>query len=189
MSEGVEHAATATTIKPIEALMQCCPCRNPSAPRHRRRGDRGTRVGIRTRKLSQPRVLSPLRLPISPPGPSWPCTVAARVDRTAYQSASRMWPSAAKVVQVRRNATEQPARARRTRKEWRRGPESNRPTRICNPVHNRFATAPSRATRGRCHDEADSMKKGSRGFPFFDLEREKSLELSTSTLARLRSTN
>jgi hypothetical protein len=26
---------------------------------------------------------------------------------------------------------------------WRRGPESNRPTRICNPVHNRFATAPS----------------------------------------------
>ena len=26
--------------------------------------------------------------------------------------------------------------------EWRRGPESNRPTRICNPVHNRFATAP-----------------------------------------------
>ena len=25
---------------------------------------------------------------------------------------------------------------------WRRGPESNRPTRICNPVHNRFATAP-----------------------------------------------
>ena len=28
---------------------------------------------------------------------------------------------------------------------WRRGPESNRPTRICNPLHNRFATAPSRA--------------------------------------------
>jgi len=26
---------------------------------------------------------------------------------------------------------------------WRREPESNRPTRICNPVHNRFAIAPS----------------------------------------------
>ena len=37
---------------------------------------------------------------------------------------------------------------------WRRGPESNRPTRICNPVHNRFATAP-------CLD-----KKGKRMLPF-----------------------
>ena len=27
-------------------------------------------------------------------------------------------------------------------KSWRREPESNRPTRICNPVHNRFAIAP-----------------------------------------------
>ena len=26
---------------------------------------------------------------------------------------------------------------------WRRGPESNRPQRICNPTHNRFATAPN----------------------------------------------
>ena len=25
---------------------------------------------------------------------------------------------------------------------WRRGPESNRARRICNPLHNRFATAP-----------------------------------------------
>jgi hypothetical protein len=25
---------------------------------------------------------------------------------------------------------------------WRRGVESNHPTRICNPLHNRFATAP-----------------------------------------------
>ena len=34
-----------------------------------------------------------------------------------------------------------------------------------------------------------STKKGSLGFPLWNLEREKSLELSTSTLARLRSTN
>ena len=69
---------------------------------------------------------------------------------------------------------------------WRRGPESNRPTRICNPVHNRFATAP-------CSD-----KKGKRLLPFLagrcwrvflNLERETRLELATSTLARLRSTN
>ena len=40
---------------------------------------------------------------------------------------------------------------------WRRGPESNRPTRICNPVHNRFATAPCLSLD----------KKGSLGFPLF----------------------
>ena len=28
---------------------------------------------------------------------------------------------------------------------WRREPESNRPTRICNPVHNRFAIAPQKS--------------------------------------------
>ena len=28
------------------------------------------------------------------------------------------------------------------RGDWRRGPESNRASRICNPVHNRFVTAP-----------------------------------------------
>ena len=59
---------------------------------------------------------------------------------------------------------------------WRREPESNRPTRICNPVHNRFAIAPL------------SIKKGSECFPF-NMERETRLELATSTLARLRSTN
>jgi hypothetical protein len=32
-------------------------------------------------------------------------------------------------------------------------------------------------------------KKGKQMLPFLDMEREKSLELSTSTLARLRSTN
>jgi len=38
---------------------------------------------------------------------------------------------------------------------WRRGPESNRAKWICNPLHNRFATAPY-----------ITMKKGSLGFPF-----------------------
>ena len=65
---------------------------------------------------------------------------------------------------------------------WRRGPESNRTNRICNPGHNRFATAPG--------IRIPSDKKGKQLLPFlWKLEREKSLELSTSTLARLRSTN
>ena len=41
----------------------------------------------------------------------------------------------------------------------------------------------------RCLASRRLRKKGSLSFPFHDLEREKSLELSTSTLARLRSTN
>jgi hypothetical protein len=63
------------------------------------------------------------------------------------------------------------------RNRWRREAESNRSGRICNPLHNRFAIAPKH------------KRKGSLGFPFYKLERAKSLELSTSTLARLRSTN
>jgi hypothetical protein len=35
-----------------------------------------------------------------------------------------------------------PDRGERENLEWRRGPESNRASRICNPVHNRFVTAP-----------------------------------------------
>ena len=53
---------------------------------------------------------------------------------------------------------------------WRRGPESNRPTRICNPVHNRFATAPCTSKLGNSESVADSDKKGKptdiEGFPF-----------------------
>src|SRR5690554_874140 len=56
-------------------------------------------------------------------------------------------------------------------KYWRRDPESNRATWICNPVHNRFAIAPNIANQ--C----------------FKLERETRLELATPTLARSCSTN
>ena len=72
---------------------------------------------------------------------------------------------------------------------WRRDPESNRAARICNPVHNRFAIAPMSVNHPMQLDVSASTKKGSLGFPLWNLEREKSLELSTSTLARLRSTN
>ena len=45
---------------------------------------------------------------------------------------------------------------------WRRGPESNRAIRICNPVHNRFATAPwlsSVRAPGRPRNHLDDRKK------------------------------
>ena len=92
-----------------------------------------------------------------------------------------------------------PVPAELERGVWRRGPESNRPTRICNPVHNRFATAPKtdaylttvqallylnwRAFAGHL-EKREALK----GFPL-NLERDKRLELSTYTLARYRSTN
>jgi hypothetical protein len=64
---------------------------------------------------------------------------------------------------------------------WRRDPESNWAPRICNPLHNRFAIAPLLSLQKR---------EAFMGFPFFIiLERETRLELATSTLARLRSTN
>ena len=44
---------------------------------------------------------------------------------------------------------------------WRREPESNRPRRICNPLHNRFAIAPWQAFSAK--------KKGSRSFPVFEI--------------------
>ena len=45
-----------------------------------------------------------------------------------------------------------------TNRIWRRGPESNRTNRICNPGHNRFATAPG--------IHIPLTKKGSNCFPF-----------------------
>jgi hypothetical protein len=65
------------------------------------------------------------------------------------------------------------------------------PNAFCNPVHNRFAIAPVFLAVCRWQVAGTApTKKGSLGFPFlWNVEREKSLELSTSTLARLRSTN
>ncbi len=37
---------------------------------------------------------------------------------------------------------------------WRREPESNRPTWICNPVHNRFAIAPGIKNENGAGDES-----------------------------------
>ena len=45
-------------------------------------------------------------------------------------------------IQVGSNGTKKPPKGWLLR-FWRREPESNRPTRICNPVHNRFAIAPA----------------------------------------------
>jgi hypothetical protein len=79
---------------------------------------------------------------------------------------------------------------------WRREPESNRPKRLCRPLHNRFAIAP-KAGLSECREASDRFFirgpsvhqiKREAWLPHF-LERETSLELATSTLARLRSTN
>jgi hypothetical protein len=66
---------------------------------------------------------------------------------------------------------------------WRRVRESNPRSGICNPEHSHYANAPhSGVTTG--------TKKGKPlKLSLVILERQKSLELSTSTLARLRSTN
>ncbi|MDB5788194.1 MAG: hypothetical protein JWQ50_8109 [Caballeronia mineralivorans] len=81
---------------------------------------------------------------------------------------------------------------------WRREPESNRPKRLCRPLHNRFAIAPEAGTTSNIPSLAKlthintlsraTKQKGKLGFPFL-LERETRLELATSTLARLRSTS
>jgi hypothetical protein len=42
---------------------------------------------------------------------------------------------------------------------WRRGPESNRASRICNPVHNRFVTAPYSVCLGKPDGFADIYMK------------------------------
>ncbi len=72
---------------------------------------------------------------------------------------------------------------------WRRDPESNWARRICNPLHNRFAIAPNDTTCKRLNYQVLLQKKEASSFPFFNVERETRLELATSTLARLRSTN
>jgi len=81
---------------------------------------------------------------------------------------------------------------------WRRDPESNRAERICNPLHNRFAIAPKKREAQASLLPTLSEKAAvplflnigkAAALLFLKLERAKSLELSTSTLARLRSTN
>jgi hypothetical protein len=60
-------------------------------------------------------------------------------------------------------------------------------------LHNRFAIAPQKLqplAATKLPDNFAAKKWEASSFPFSkNLEREKSLELSTSTLARLRSTN
>src|SRR5882672_4396259 len=72
------------------------------------------------------------------------------------------------------------------RRNWRRGSESNRRPRLCRPLHDHSATPPlalnAFAALPTRNTEAIRLFLG-------NLERERSLELPTLTLARLRSTN
>jgi hypothetical protein len=51
-------------------------------------------------------------------------------------------------------------------KYWRRGAESNRANRICNPGHNRFATAPILLAPKTSPASSELTKKGSNQLPF-----------------------
>ena len=67
---------------------------------------------------------------------------------------------------------------------WRRGSESNRRGRLCRPLHDHSATPP-----GVRYKEKRGKRCTGTVLPSGMLERETSLELATSTMARLRSTN
>src|SRR5678809_229905 len=69
-----------------------------------------------------------------------------------------------------------------TRANWRRESESNRRPRLCRPLHDHSAIPPRLEKR-------EGPVSARLGPSLSDLERETSLELATSTLARLRSTN
>ncbi len=86
------------------------------------------------------RILSPLRLPVSPSG---------RMRRPGIMCSWRSLPA---------TNNEAPARPGLHR-VWRRDPESNRAGRICNPLHNRFAIAPHAGLR-----HIVARKKEARGF-------------------------
>src|SRR5450432_928109 len=95
------------------------------------------------------------------------CTGTHRAARLSDAIRARVLPNAASASPWIRVGS-RPSRFAKslTRQDrWRRGPESNRPTRICNPVHNRFATAPSPRSPDAISGDIDLMKKGSRGFP------------------------
>ena len=130
-----------------------------------------TRVSARALKL----LSSPLRLPISPSRPRHMVSRQAQIAESGPRFAQQA-------------ATKKPRKRgfySTVLRLWRRGPESNWAGRICNPLHNRFATAP----RPLRNITADRQEKGKHLLPFHQLERETRLELATSTLARLRSTN
>src|SRR5262249_15781109 len=80
---------------------------------------------------------------------------------------------------------------------WRRGAESNRRRRLCRPLHDHSATPPGGTNRRSTTSAAAATRRNEKGGPTQragavaseKLEGETRLELATSTLARLRSTN
>src|SRR5262245_50019376 len=114
-----------------------------------------------------------------PVGVSCPLAAAAAAQARLGRLIERLWTQAWWAYQ--------PTEAWRNRKSlassWRRGSESNRRRRLCRPLHDHSATPPDYKKSKLKRESAQ------RAFPLFMLERETSLELATSTLARLRSTN
>ena len=67
---------------------------------------------------------------------------AVSTDFTTRAACERRRRSASRARQTR-SQTKRPRNSCEAHTSWRRDPESNRAERICNPVHNRFAIAPS----------------------------------------------
>jgi hypothetical protein len=146
--------------------------------------NRGARDGNRTRTLKEREILSLLCLPISPPGLGVSIISVADMKKGKATSAFPFLFGAAEESRTLDLYLGKVSLYQLSycRKIWRREPESNRPTRICNPVHNRFAIAPC------LHSALLRWNWLAKPIPE-KLERQKSLELSTYTLARYRSTN
>ena len=70
----------------------------------------------------------------------------------------------------------------------RRESESNRRTRLCRPLHDHSAIPPETGAAARSL-QPENERESRVALSQENLERETSLELATSTLARLRSTN
>ena len=118
----------------------------------------GARSGARTRTpLSGPRILSPLRLPISPSGRLAHYRFGPWIDG-GPPAPQRFTPAAGVQPQQQRPDWPGVSAVAVSAFFWRRDPESNRARRICNPLHNRFAIAPC--------DSPHSDKKGKPGLPF-----------------------
>ncbi len=121
-------------------------------------------AGIEPAQCCHRGILSPLRLPISPPGhlqggllerSLYIVTIWVALRSAVYHNATRAsarWAS--RTISLYRNHLGGAAlhrlpqrhpsiiRDRRRILTWRRGSESNRRTRSCSPLHNHSATAP-----------------------------------------------
>ena len=131
-------------------------------------------------------------VPATSPIKSW----SRRQILRCYVSTGRVVTGESRVTDVRGvDAQSQTLQSRGepegVRRVWRRRSESNRRRRLCRPLHDHSATPPGvpAAFQTRPIKRKGRAATDRQGLSLEKLERETSLELATSTLARLRSTN